>query len=67
MEVVENVRFTIFEIDFRKILLVRIRLLNEKYFEISKIQPLEKYLSIMLYKSYTTIRNGFYIFLCYVT
>ena len=32
MEVVENVRFTIFEIDFRKILLVRIRLLNEKYF-----------------------------------
>ena len=67
MEVVENVRFTIFEIDFRKILLVRIRLLKEKYFEISKIQPLEKYLSIMLYKSYTTIRNGFYIFLCYVT
>ena len=42
MEVVENVRFTIFEIDFRKILLVRIRLLNEKYFEISKKRPLEK-------------------------
>ena len=32
MEVVENVRFTIFEIDFRKILLVN--LLNEKSFEI---------------------------------
>ena len=42
MEVVENVRFTNFENDFRKILLVKIRLLNEKYFEISKIQPLEK-------------------------
>ena len=42
MEVVENVRLTIFEIDFRKIILVRIRLFNEKYFEISKTQPFEK-------------------------